>query len=240
MSEFYRLKRDHIIKNYGFLEPVEIFVFYLLCFFKGSAITLLLYYFVNINTTIENSTRFLMLLVIVIVANCFYNHEMKKRRLTKKKAIILFIKEPDININVVKKLMEELESNIKRIKTYATWIAGIAATFMVMFATVISNYFYKMADAYIKACSNDELLSYLENRKGGSIGENLLNGFFDYGVPLLIIFLLIISIIYLAFCAISFIKKQILIFLYDVQYEMLLDIGGQKPGVVEMTDVKGM
>ena len=69
----------------------------------------------------------------------------------------------------------------------------------------------------------DELLSMTENILGSEqTTENILE-FLNLGCFILLIFIIVILIVYNLFAIRTFIKEQILIFLLDVRYKLLID-----------------
>lgn len=147
--------------------------------------------------------------------------EEKEHRKIRMSAVEKFIEEPDINISVVQKLIEEIEKYNKKVKVFASWIAGLAATFLILLITVFTNYIYKVLDILAEIIPENELLEgfereFMDNRFFVQMVENSLG--------ILLLLCMVILIIYFTFSIFTFVKEQILIFLYDVQYKMLLKV----------------
>lgn len=224
MSEFYKRKRNLIIQNYKYLGIKEKASFY---FYRFSIIVTSFVLLQNLSQWVkpENNQKdgWAILILIGFTLMCFFisKSDSKKQQEDKMKAVFRFIKEPDVNIETVDALVEEIEKYNKKMRTFATWITGLSATFIILLATIGTNFLIKTFDVYLKVVPMDELPKVLESiNQSGSINDKIL-GFLDIGIVLLFIFLIVILIIYNVFAMFTFVKGQILIFLFDVRYEVL-------------------
>ena len=224
MSEFYKTKRNLIIKNYKYLGMKEKVSFYLYRSFMIFTAFVLCGYLGQWTKTenIKEGGRAILFLGFVILV-CFLvsKSDSKKHQEDKMNAVSLFAKNPDINIETVDALAGEIERYNKKMRTFATWIAGLSATFIILLATLATNSFMKIFDVYLKVTPTEELSKMLESiNQSGYMNDNILS-YLDLGFALLLIFIIVILIIYNVFTVFTFIKEQILIFLLDVKYELL-------------------
>lgn len=221
MSEFYKENRDKIMKEYKYLGIGQRIFFW---FFRGLEVIFLIVS-MHCLVDVERQGRIsenlgIMGIVLVVAIVCYFisKSEKKKHKEDKIAAVDKFIKEPDINIDVIQKLIEEIEKYNKKVKIFASWIAGLAATFIILLITVITDYIYKIFDILVRTIPESELIEGIE-------GEFMDNKFFskiasDFFSILLLLCIIILSI-YFIFSIFTFVKEQILIFLYDAQYKML-------------------
>lgn len=224
MSEFYKRKRNLIIKNYKYLGLKEKVSFYLYRSFMIFMVFALCGYLSQWEKS-ENSKvggLGILLLVFVIIV-CFFvsKSDSKKQQEDKMNAVSLFVKEPDINIETIEVLEGEIKRYNNKMKTFATWIAGLSATFIILLATITTNSFMKIFDVYLKEVPTDKLSKMLDGvNQSGYMNDTILS-YLNLGLVLFFIFLIVILIIYNVFGMFTFIKEQILIFLFDVRYELL-------------------
>lgn len=224
MSEFYKKKRNWIIKNYKYLGVYERVSFYICRSFMIILAVVLCYnlgLFNNSDNNKEDGLTIIILVGSIVALYCVSKSDNKKHHGDKMEAVFQFVLEPDINIEIVNGLIGEIERYIKRTKTFASWITGLSATYIILLATLTTNYFIKVFDVYLKVIPTDELLRLIENiGQSGHVNESVMD-FLDIGGMLLFIFLILILIIYNFFAIFTFVKEQILVFLFDVRYEIL-------------------
>lgn len=178
-----------------------------------------------VNSENSKSSGWVILILVGFTLLCYFSSrsDSKKHQEDKMEAVSSFIKEPDINIETIEVLVREIERYNKKMKTFAVWIAGLSATFIILLATIATNSFMKIFDVYLKVVPTDELSKMLENvNQSGYMNDTILN-YLNLGLVLLFIFLIVILIIYNAFVILTFVKEQILIFLFDVKYKLLSD-----------------
>lgn len=224
MSEFYKKKRDWIIKNYRYLGLKERVSFYF-CRSLIIVFAVRLCKYLNISKDATNNKASIWIIVLIIggIIALYYvsKSDNKKHHDDKMDAVFQFVQEPDINIEIVNELIKEIEKYIKRLKTFASWITGLSATFIILLATLTTNYYMKLFDVYIKVIPTDELSRLIENtRLSGHVNGSAIE-FFNIGSMLLISFIIMILIIYNVFAIFTFVKEQILVFLFDARYEIL-------------------
>lgn len=227
MSEFYKKKRNLIIKSYKYLGLAERVSFYF-CRISMIVLALVLCDYLSILTNTEKnkegSLTIILLVGTIFVFYCISKSDKKEHQEGKMCAVLQFVKEPDINVEIVDGLIEEIERYIKRMKIFATWITGLSATFIILLATLTTNFFIKIFDVYLKVISTEELVSMIENiGRSGYVNELVLDSLYVGGM-LLLIFIIINLIIYNLFALFTFVKQQILVFLLDVRYEILANI----------------
>lgn len=224
MSEFYKKKRNLIIKNYKYLGVKERVSFYICRSFMINLAVVLCYYVDLLNDLENNKVDGLTIIILlgsIFALYCVSKSDNKRHHEDKMEAVFQFVEEPDINIEIVNGLIGEIERYIKRTKTFASWITGLAATFIILLATLTTNYFIKVFDVYLKVIPTDELLSLIENiGQSGHVNESAME-FLNIGSMLFFMFLIVILIVYNFFAIFTFVKEQILVFLFDVRYEIL-------------------
>ena len=111
-----------------------------------------------------------------------------------------------------------MESSLKNGLQY---IKICVKEFFTKLKLAIRNFFMKIFDVYLKAAPVDELSKMLENiNQSGYMNDNILS-YLELGFAFLFIFIMVILIIYNVFTMFCFFKEQILIFLFDVKYELL-------------------
>ena len=224
MSEFYKRKRNLIIKNYKYLGMKEKVSFYFYRFFMIFTISVLLFYLfqlVKLEKSEEGVWAILILGAFTLLCYFFSISNSKKQQKDKINAVFRFVKEPDINIEIVDALIGEIERYNKKMRTFATWIAGLSATFIILLANLVTNSFMKIFDIYLKVIPMDEISKILEIMNQSSYINDSIFSYLKIGFSLLFIFIMMILIIYNVFTIFTFIKEQILIFLFDVRYELL-------------------
>lgn len=230
MSEFYKRKRNQIMKDYKYLGMGKRITF---CVFRSFAVMLLvesIHIWLDmmeqgdIGSSLSEMGIYLGFVVICYIIS---NVSQKEHHEIKMESVDKFMKEPDINISVVQKLIAEIEEYNKKVRVFASWIAGLAATFLVLLITVVTNYVYKIFDMLVSVSPENELLEEFERELNGEFMRKFIEGKFGAEIlktSLIILLLLcmVILIVYFIFSIFTFVKEQILIFLYDVQYKMLL------------------
>lgn len=235
MSEFYKRKRDRIMKDYKYLGMDQKACFWL---FRGSAVLFLViairsWFDMAKRGDISKSLgRIGICLLATLISYLLSKASQKKHQEKKMEVIDKFIKEPDININVVQKLIEEIEKYNKKVKVFASWIAGLAATFLVLLITVVTNYIYKMFDMLVSVMPESRLLDEFERELNGEFMQEFIDGKFfvqitETSLIILLLLCMVILSTYFTFSIFTFVKEQILIFLYDVQYKMLSKVSAE-------------
>lgn len=224
MSEFYKNKRDLIVNNYkysGMKEKISFYFYRSLMILSALALCGYLSQWVKSKNSIEDGAPILFFVFIALVSFFVSKSDRKNHQKDKMNAVSLFVKEPDINIETVNTLVGEIERYNKKIRTFATWIAGLSATFVILLATLSTNFFIKILDVYLKVVPTDELSKILQSiNQNRYMNHNILS-YLDIGFGLLFIFIIVILIICNVFTMFTFVKEQILIFLFDVKYELL-------------------
>lgn len=244
MSEFYKRKRNQILKDYKYLGIGKRIIFLVF----RSLVVISLIEFIHIwldmmeRGDIGGSLSEIgICLVSVIICYIISNIYKKEDHEIKENAINEFMKGQDINISVVQKLIAEIEEYNKKVKVFASWISGLAATFLVLLITVVTNYVYKIFDMLASVSPATEFLEEFEREMNGEFMRKFMEGKFwaetvKTSLVILLLLCIVILIIYSVFSIFTFVKKQILIFLYDVQYKMLSKVSeGHKD--VEIQDV---
>lgn len=223
MSEFYKKKRDQIIMDYKYLGMKEQISFWLFRFSTVVLIIMLFWYLYSLMNQRDTSGGLITLGVITFMTLTCYllsKDEKRKHQDNKLNSVHKFINEPDVTIDVIQKLIDEIERYNKKVKTFASWITGLTATFVVLIVTLTTNYFLKIFDICFKIIPEDELTKIIESASQTNSTE-LFSGIFESACVMLFIFCTVILIIYFMFSILTFIKEQILIFLYDAQYVIL-------------------
>ncbi|MDY3013003.1 MAG: hypothetical protein SOR93_17330 [Clostridiales Family XIII bacterium] len=222
MSEFYKRKRNLIIKNYKYLGMKEKVSFYLYRFSMILTAIVLYAYLSEWLQSENNKVGGLGILFFIIIV-CYFvsKSDSKKQQKDKMEAVSHFVKQPDINIETVETLIGEIERYNKKMRTFAAWIAGLSATFLILLATLATNFCMKIFDVYLKVVPTDKLSNMLENITHNSDINDTILSYLELGFMLLFTFMIVILIIYNVFTMFTFIKEQILIFLFDVKYEIL-------------------
>lgn len=220
MSGFYIQVKSQINKDYKYFGLKEKISFYATRVLMGAMACILI-----IDILHSEKINFqLLLLVSLFVIILYYISEKDKNKHQdyRGNAVNNLINKMKINIEIVNKLIEEIEKYNKSIKTFGTWIAGLSATFIVLFTTLGFNFLMKTLDMFRETASTSELLEEYNNF-AKYMGGNAVSTLFDLSFALLIIFGSIIIIIYSLFSSFTFIKGQVLLFLFDVQYVLLSD-----------------
>jgi hypothetical protein len=210
MSEFYKYNRNIIIKNYkyigiGFIVFSRIFI-----------IIIFLILMVLLSNLSEKNTIFFSL--TIWIGWLFSTKYIKLLREDRPTAIDKFIIEPDINLLVVNSLIDEIEKYISRIKTFGSWITGLTFTLISLFITINFNYFIKILDIQLNLISNNEISDIVKDIQL----DDYFSGAITLSFKALFFLCLAIFIIYHLFTISTLTKKQVLLFLYDVRYKMLI------------------
>ena len=223
MSEFYKRNKSFILKNYKYLGMKEKITFCLSRTFMTVLIVQLIYDLNNWadSENKESSLANLVIFSAIIICYVVSKTNNKKQQENKLDAVSKYVKNPGININTVEALIGEIERYNKKMRTFATWIAGLSATFIILLATLAYNYFIKIFDVVLRVIPENELLNTLESLNHSGSIMVLDSNYIDLGGALLIIFIILILIIYNIFTIFTFIKEQILLFLFDVKYEII-------------------
>lgn len=217
MSEYYKQIREIIFREYKYcgigikLERL----FYTL----GSISS-----FWGVIVLITSSSRpGIMLLWPVLIAGVSLLSSVwckRKYRLNRKKAIIFVIEKLDINIEIINLVIKELEEYIKRVQVFATWFIGVTVTFIVLFITLFANYYFKCLDTLIKIGSDNQIEEWLSNEFSNA---EFLGTVLSIGGYLFIMVIVFVLFFYSIFNVIILVKKEILYFLYDTRYRLLMN-----------------
>lgn len=125
-----------------------------------------------------------------------------------------------MDIEMIKLLIKEIEDYIKRIKTFATWFIGVIVTFVILLITFFTNYYLKLYDFIVDIGNNSQIKAWIiENFSA----EKFVETAFHTGGSLLIFVIFSLLCFYGIFMASWIVKKEILLFLYDMQYMILME-----------------
>lgn len=229
MSEFYKQIRNDIIKNYKYLGMKDKISFYSYRLLMILMIILLVLFFPALLVSIKSWLLVFIVIPIILVLHIISIYDNKKYQENKRRAITDFIKQKNVTIEVTEILISEIENSVKKSKTFASWIAGLSASCIILLATLCSNYFMKIIDVCVQIIPENELINMINGIDYNSIIIDYVETFLLIGILLLTNFIGIIIIIYNVFSIITFIKKQILLFLFDVRYELLIREEKLKP-----------
>ena len=94
----------------------------------------------------------------------------------------------------VEVLIGEIERFNKKARTFASWIAGLSATFIILLATLATNSFMKLLDMYLKVMSTDELSNMPGNLNQIIYTNHNILSYVDFAFALLFIFIIVILI----------------------------------------------
>lgn len=134
----------------------------------------------------------------------------------KLKAIEKMLDSPDTNIKIINELINELEKYINKTRIFATWATGVFVTLLVLIIGGVFNLLVKFFDIFIKELPEKEVSTFLTDISGITQQDVMLRI-----CDLLASLGLVIYLFYLVSLIFTFNKKQILLFVYDVRYEML-------------------
>lgn len=217
MSEYYKQIREIIFREYKYwgigikLERL----LYTLGAISSFSIAIVF---------ITSSSRpgIMMLLSVLIACVSLFGSIWCKRkyRLDRKEAIISVIEKLDINIEIVNLVIKELEEYIKRVQVFATWFIGVTVTFIILFITLFTNYYFKCLDALINMGSDNQIKEWVSNEFSNATFVDSVLGMGGYLFIMVIVFVLFF---YSIFSAIILVKKEILYFLHDTRYRLLMN-----------------
>lgn len=213
MSEYYKQVKEIILKNYkivGIGIKAESIIYIVLAIISG-AMGLIL-----VGGNGKSDTAIMVYFLLGI--GSYLGHVWCKRRYRRERenAIIAVMKYLDIEI--IKLLIKEIEDYIRRIKTFATWFIGVTVTFVILFITFFTNYYLKLYDFIVDMGSESQMRAWIiENFSA----EKFVDTAFQTGGSLLILVIFFLLCFYGVFMAGWIVKKEILLFLYDMQYMIL-------------------
>ena len=167
----------------------------------------------------QNSANIPIILTMIIISGVryFYSKRCKKNHEKMKlKAIEKMLDSPDTNIEIINELLNELEKYINKTRIFATWATGVFVTLLVLIIGVVFNLLVKFFDIFIKELPEKEVSTFLTDISGITQQDVMLRI-----CDLLASLGLVIYLFYLVSLIFTFNKKQILLFVYDVRYEML-------------------
>lgn len=218
MSEQYKSYRDIIMKKY---HKGDILSYYCNYIVGIIASIVSLYVFILSFDELKKSAYYILGgIIVIILVFCFawrYSLAYRKRR---KKIVKDFIKEIMPQTSLVEKLIQEIKEKIKLWNSISICVPGIIVTlsvFIITFMTDISLAFYeKTFDLLPDEKKVEALDSFLAISSNG-ISEIMM------GSSLSIAFIIfLIAMLSFCVCRIFCIAKGIvLIFLYDIQYELI-------------------
>jgi hypothetical protein len=210
MSDFYKYKKKIIVKNYKYIGIDYIFF---------SRIFIIMFFLILIKLLSNLTEKNIIFLALTIWGGLFSSKKyIKVLQENKTTAIDTFIMEPDINLIVVNSLIDEIEKYISRIKTFGSWITGLTFTLISLFITINFNYFIKILDIQLNLLPNNEVSDIV---KSIELDDYFL-GAITLSFNALSFLCLAIFIIYHLFTISTLTKKQVLLFLYDVRYKILI------------------
>ncbi len=218
MSEYYKQIREIILNLDGYKKlgiGIKFESFLYLCVVISS-----LWIAVPLLTGKEKSSvAFMICIGLCIGSFLAYFWCKRKYRHDRKRAIATIIEDLNIDIEIINLLIKEIEDYIKRVQTFGTWFIGVTATFIILFITFFTNYFFKLVDAIIDLGNDAELkMQAIEEVSNGNFVEQL----FEIGGSLIIVVILFLLCFYSIFNAITFGKRVILYFLCDIRYQLLM------------------
>lgn len=221
MSEFYNKKKKILLSHEWLKFEYQIsnysFNFLFIC--------MLIYFIMDVivpyaQYNIYNDQWASAIIVLVMI---YLLMELRKKTAKRKRrdSLRIFMKDPDFTIENINLLIAEVENNIKRVNTFAKWIAGIAATLLVFILTTLCNivkdFLATISFLFEEQIYNDnELIANLDN-----ILENIFQALCKDGVVLFLFLSSIILGLYLLVSMWNIRKKQILLFFYDLRYILL-------------------
>ena len=217
MSETYKIVRNEIgalFKDFGIPMIISKWAYTILAIW-GMIVGV-------IGAKNEDMTRKdYVVFIIAIIAITVYLAKKNSKKYQKEKlaAIALFKEKSFVQINLIQRLIEEIERYIKEMKTFITWMIGIGVTFAVLYITLIFEPIGKMVDTILQEASQEEVMEAYK-----VIGVNNFDLIIGTGMVIILFALFITIALYMIFSCLVYVKKQVLLFLYDVQYELTLEI----------------
>lgn len=222
MSEYYKQIREIIFREYKYYGI-------------GIKLERLLYtlgaissFGVAIDLITSSSRPDTILMLTVLIAGVFFLSSVwckRKYRLNRKKAIISVIEKLDINIEIINLVIKELEEYIKRMQVFATWFIGVTVTFIVLFITLFANYYFKCLDSLIQMGSDNQIKDWVSKE---FFNAEFLDSVLAMGGYLFIMIIVFVLFFYNIFCTIVLAKKEILYFLHDTRYRLLMNENQRK------------
>lgn len=235
MSEYYkRIKND--AKKYGYLNLEKRLYFYTARFLTILCIIGLIglpptfpAHPIQDDSLIGSSP--LILMIIGTVSHFVSIMTLKKHTQEKMDAVKKFLKNSGLSLIVIKEIIAEIENYTKNTKTFAVWVTGLFVTYVALLSTLVGNLLSKILDAlmivlseYIAHMPEDDFLNLIYSSETAiSNNMNPFSFILEIFFFVLLFFIAITIMVYLAFSIFSFSKKQVLLFLYDLRYELLSD-----------------
>lgn len=215
MSEYYKQIKEIILKNYkivGIGIKAESILYIVLAIISGVMA------FVFIGGNKKSDTALIVYFLLSIGSYLGYLWCKKRYRREREKAITAVMEYMDIEM--IKLLIKEIEDSIRRIKTFATWFIGVTVTFVILFITFFTNYYLKLYDFIVDMGSESQMRAWIiENFSA----EKFVETAFHTGGSLLILVIFFLLCFYGMFMAGWIVKKEILLFLYDMQYMIMME-----------------
>lgn len=223
MSEFYKQIKSQILSDYKSLGYEEKISFYV---WRGLMILIFMLMFSGMIS--ENKDKYIgvsMIICLVIIIALYYlsMRESKKDRENRMRAVHKFIKREDINMNVINLLIEEIEGNNKKNKTFAVWIVGLISTFTVLLTSLFFNFIAKIFDIIFQTISKDDLIKLISEAGYNDEITSTATKSLQIGFTILGLYIIAMLIIYNLIIVINIRKKSILKFLYDARYQIIVD-----------------
>lgn len=215
MSEYYKQIKEIILKNYkivGIGIKAESILYIVLAIISGVMA------FVFIGGNKKSDTALVVYFLLSIGSYLGYLWCKKRYRREREKAITTVMEYMDNEL--IKLLIKEIEDSIRRIKTFATWFIGVTVTFVILFITFFTNYYLKLYDFIVDMGSESQMRVWIiENFSA----EKFVETAFHTGGSLLILVIFFLLCFYGMFMAGWIVKKEILLFLYDMQYMIMME-----------------
>ena len=214
MSDYYKSIRKKILEDYKMFGWEEKSSYYGSLFVM---IVCIIYIILAVDK--QNSANIPIILTMIIISGVcyFYSKRCKKNHEKMKlKAIEKMLDSPDTNIEIINELINELEKYINKTRIFATWATGVFLTLLVLIIGGVFNLLVKFFDIFIKELPEKEVSTFLTDISGITQQDVMLRI-----CDLLASLGLVIYLFYLVSLIFTFNKKQILLFVYDVRYEML-------------------
>lgn len=216
MSEYYKQMREIICGEYKYLGIS-------IKFERGIYTVLAVISFVMAIILIVSNKKTGIVLLIYLVLACVSSlgslWSKRKYRLDRKNAISNIIDKMNIDEGITNLLIKEIEGYIKQMQVFATWFIGITVTFVILFITIFTDYFFKYIDTLINLENNDQVTEWIV---GNLDIDTYIFTIIKLGGDLIIIVILFILLFYNIFNVIIYAKKEILYFLHDVRYQLLM------------------
>lgn len=214
MSEYYKQIREIILKNYkivGIGIKVESILYIVLAIISGMMA------FVHIGGNKKSDTALIVYFLLAI--GSYLGHLWCKKRYRRERDQAMIAVGQYLDFELIKLLIKEIEDYIRRMKTFATWFIGVTVTFVILFITFFTNYYWKLYDFVVELGNESQMKAWvIENFSAETFVEMAL----QTGGSLLILVMFFLFCFYGIFMASWIVKSEILLFLYDMRYKILV------------------